>query len=80
MTTFKKRDKNDIYGMPIVGFFFKNPIFLMGLKIAVLLLFVYGVYMGFVDQSPQNTFTRYLFWGLFWSLFIVVSLSSFGRI
>ncbi|MDM5272677.1 4Fe-4S binding protein [Sulfurovum sp. zt1-1] len=80
MTTFKKRDKNDIYGMPIVGFFFKNPLFLNGLRVTVLLLFAYGVYMGFVDQTPENTFTRYLFWGLFWSLFIIVSLSSFGRI
>jgi len=36
--------------------------------------------MGFVEPTKENTFTRYLFWGFFWSLFIVVSLTSFGRI
>lgn len=80
MTEFKKRDKNDIYGMPILGFLFKNQYFLILLKIVVLAIFVYGVYLGFVDTSSDNTFTRYLFWGLFWSLFMVVTLSSLGRI
>jgi len=81
MVEFKEnRDRNDIYGMPILGFLFKNQTFLMVLKIAVLALFIYGVYMGFTDPGPQNIFTTYLFWGLFWSLFIVVTLSTFGRI
>jgi len=81
MVEFKEnRDRNDIYGMPVLGFLFKNQTFLMGLKLSVLALFVYGVYMGFADQGRENIFTTYLFWGLFWSLFIVVTLSTFGRI
>ena len=74
------RDKNDIYGMPILGFLFKNQNFIMFIRVLVLALFVYGVYLGFEVQSKENTFTRYLFWGLFWSLFMVVTLSTFGRI
>ena len=81
MVEFKQnKDKNDIYGMPILGFIFKNQNFIRVVQVIVLALFVYGVYLGFVEPTKENTFTRYLFWGLFWSLFIVVTLSSFGRI
>lgn len=74
------RDKNDIFNMPILGFMFKNQKFITVLRIVVLTLFVYAIYLGFVDQSKENTFTVKLFWGLFWSLFMVVTLSTFGRI
>lgn len=76
----KNRDKNDIFGMPILGFIFKNQNFIMFIRVLVLALFVYGVYLGFEVQTKENTFTRYLFWGLFWSLFMVVTLATFGRI
>ncbi|MEA3497500.1 MAG: nitrous oxide reductase accessory protein NosL [Campylobacterota bacterium] len=74
------RDKNDIYGMPILATIFKNKKFITTIQVLTLALFVYGVYMGFAEPTKENIFTRYLFWGLFWSLFIVVTLSSFGRI
>ena len=81
MVKFKEnRDRNDIYGMPILGTIFKNKKFIRLIQIITLGLFIYGVYMGFVEPTKENTFTRYLFWGLFWSLFIVVSLTTFGRI
>jgi len=80
MTTNKKRSKSDIYGLPIIGFFFKNQLFLLVLKLVVLAIFTYGIYMGFADNSKSNLFTTNLFWGLFWSLFMVVTLSSMGRI
>ena len=81
MIKFKEnRDKNDLFGMPIFGTIFKNQKFIRIVQIITLALFIYGVYMGFVEPTKENTFTRYLFWGLFWSLFIVVSLTSFGRI
>ncbi len=81
MVEFKEnRDRNDIYGMPVLGFLFKNQTFMIVLKLVVLALFIYGVYMGFADPGKENIFTTYLFWGLFWSLFIVVTLSTFGRI
>ena len=75
-----KRDKNDIYGWPVIGFMFKNPTFLLLLKLTVLGLFFYGIYYGFADQSQENLFTKALFWGLFWPLFMVISLGTLGRV
>ena len=74
------RDKNDILGMPVLGYMFKNQKFIMFIRVLTLALFAYGIYLGFEVQSKENTFTRYLFWGLFWSLFMVVTLATFGRI
>jgi len=76
----QNRDKNDIYGMPILGFLFKNIKFIRALQVITLGLFLYGVYMGFAEPTMENTFTQELFWGLFWSLFVVVTLVSFGRV
>lgn len=80
MVDFIKRDKNDIYSKPIMGFLFKNQKFLMTLKIAVLALFLYALYFGFAHTGKDNTFTYAVFWGIFWSLFMVVTLPTFGRI
>jgi len=81
MIEFKdNRDKNDIFGMPMLGYMFKNQKFLMLLRVLVLTVFIFGVYLGFEDPGKENTFTRELFWGLFWSLFMVVTLTTFGRI
>lgn len=74
------RDKNDIYSMPVLGFIFKNQKFITVVRILVLTLFVYGVYLGFIEPTKENIFTKQLFWGLFWSLFMVVTLSTFGGI
>jgi polyferredoxin/nitrous oxide reductase accessory protein NosL len=76
----QNRASNDIYGMPILGFIFKNQTFIRVVQVITLLLFVYGVYMGFAYPTEENHFTTELFWGLFWSLFIVVTLVSSGRI
>ena len=76
----QKRNKTDIYSMPLLGFLFKNQKFIFALRVLVLALFTYGVYLGFEDTGRENTFTRYLFWGLFWSLFMVVTLATFGRV
>jgi hypothetical protein len=81
MIEFKEhRDKNDIFAMPILGFIFKNQKFLMAVRVLVLALFAYGVYLGFAEPGKENSFTKELFWGLFWSLFMIVTLSTFGRI
>lgn len=80
MVDFIKRDKNDIYGMPILGFLFKNKWFLLIFKLSIVALFFYAIYFGFVDQSSENIFTTKLFWGLFWPFFMVVSLGSLGRV
>lgn len=80
MVNFIKRDKSDIYGMPILGFLFRNQKFLFVLKLIVLSLFVYAVSFGFINPSKENVFTTGLFWGLFWPFFMVLSLSTFGRL
>jgi polyferredoxin len=81
MIEFKeKRAKNDIYGMPILGFIFKNKVFIQVIQVITLGLFLYGMYMGFKEPTAENIFTQKLFWGLFWSFFIVVTLTTFGRI
>ncbi|GEM_PF-299135 len=80
MVNFIKRDKDDIYAKPLLGFFFKNQKFLLSLKIAVSALFVYALYFGFAHTGKENTFTTAVFWGIFWSLFMVTTLPTFGRI
>ncbi|MCK4736948.1 MAG: 4Fe-4S binding protein [Sulfurimonas sp.] len=81
MVDYQKRDKNDIFNIPILGFLFKNQIFIMGLKIAVLALFIYAIVFGIIYPSKEdNIFTTAIFWSLFWPFFVVVTLSTFGRI
>jgi len=81
MVDYQKRDKNDIYNMPVLGFIFKNKFFIRALQLSVLALFLYAIVFGLIYPSKEeNIFTTALFWSLFWPLFIVVTLSTFGRI
>ena len=80
MVDFIKRDKNDIFGKKILGFLFKNQKFLLGLRVVVALLFFYAIFLGFSDSSKDNLFTPALFWGIFWSFFMVTTLPTFGRV
>lgn len=75
-----KRDKNDIYSIPVLGFLFKNSKFIVALKMTVGTLFIYAVVFGFINQSSENVFTTGLFWGLFWPFFMVVTLAFLGRL
>ncbi|MDY0117816.1 MAG: 4Fe-4S binding protein [Sulfurimonadaceae bacterium] len=80
MVTHVKRDNNDIFNKPLLGFIFKNRKFLFALRVVVVGLFFYAIYYGFIHQGKENLFTGALFWGIFWSLFMVATLPSFGRI
>lgn len=80
MVNFIKRNKNDIFSRPILGFLFKNQKFLLSLKIVISMIFIYALYFGFTHTNKENTFTTALFWGVFWPLFIVITLPAFGRI
>ncbi|DAB28410.1 MAG: hypothetical protein A2513_04210 [Sulfurimonas sp. RIFOXYD12_FULL_33_39] len=80
MVNFIKRDKDDIYAKPLLGVLFKNQKFLTILKIAISMLFLYALYFGFTHTGKENTFTTAVFWGIFWSLFMVLTLPTFGRI
>ncbi len=80
MVRFIKRDKNDIFGKKILGFLFHNQKFLKVFKSIVLFLFLYAIYYGFTHTGKDNLFTPALFWGIFWSFFMVLTLPSLGRI
>ncbi|MDA3946760.1 MAG: 4Fe-4S binding protein [Helicobacteraceae bacterium] len=80
MIDFIKRDKNDLFDKPLLGFLFKNRTFLMALRVVVASLFFYAIYFGFAHPGKENLFTGALFWGIFWALFMVATLPSFGRI
>jgi hypothetical protein len=81
MVDFIKRDNNDMFKNPIFRFLFKNTKFLLVLRIAVTMLFFYALYYGFIHPTKnENIFTGAVFWGIFWALFMVVTLSTFGRI
>ncbi len=80
MIDFIKRDKNDLFDKPLLGFLFKNRTFLMALRVVVAALFFYALYFGFAHPGKENLFTGALFWGIFWALFMVATLPSFGRI
>ncbi len=80
MIDFVKREKNDLFAKPLMAFLFKNRAFLMTLRITVAALFFYALYFGFAHPGKENLFTGALFWGIFWALFMVATLPSFGRI
>jgi len=80
MVNFIKRDKNDLFKNPIFGFLFKNQSFLLVLRIIITFIFFYALYFGFTNPSKENLFTGAVFWGIFWALFMVTTLPTFGRI
>lgn len=75
-----KRAKNDLLAMPIFKTVFKNKVFQRTIQIITLALFVYAIYYGYENPTKENTFTKNVFWGLFWSFFMVLTLTTFGRI
>jgi len=75
-----KRDRNDLFNIPLFGYLFKNQRFLFLLRLTVTGLFFYAIALGFAVPGKENLYTPALFWGIFWSLFMVVSLPTFGRI
>jgi ferredoxin len=77
---FIKRDKDDVFGRKILGFLFKNQKFLFGFRVVVVVLFFFAIFLGFIDSSKNNIFTTAVFWGIFWSFFMVITLPTFGRI
>lgn len=78
----QEREKKamDLLKLPITRTLFRSPKVIMLIRLVVLGLFVYGVYLGFAIQDGENIFTVHLFWSLFWSLFIVSTLVLLGRV
>ena len=80
MTNFVNRDSNDMFKYRIFSFLFKNGKFLLIFRVLVTLLFFYAIFYGFYNANESNKFTVTIFWGIFWSLFMVTTLASFGRV
>jgi len=80
LVDYQKREPEDIFKIPILKTIFKNRTFIFGVRVLALILFFYAIYLGFTVTTKENTFTRAIFWGIFWPLFIVVTLPTFGRI
>ncbi len=74
-----KREKNDIFGWPLIGFLFKNRIALFTVRAFVMLLFFSALYFGFTHPTlAENPYTTAVFWSLFWPFFMIVSLVLIG--
>lgn len=81
MVKQQERSRNDLFNIPILKFILKNHTFLFVLRLAISALFIYAIVFGFIYPSKEeNIFTTAVFWSLFWPLFMVVTLSSFGRL
>lgn len=60
-------------------FIFQNKYFVNTLRLFVLFLFAAAVFYGFYDQGETNQVTSGILWHLFWPLFMVLTLVTFGR-
>ena len=80
MVDFIKRERDDIFSKKILGFLFKNQKFLFAFRVFVAGLFFYAIFLGYYNPTKENLFTTALFWSIFWSLFMVVTLPTFGRV
>lgn len=81
MVNQQKREGNDLFAYPFIAFFFKNKTFLMLLRTLILGLFIYAIVLGFMAPTKaENSFTTMLFWSFFWPFFMVITLSTFGRL
>lgn len=81
MKTIIQRKRDDLFSFSLTRFLFKNRYFLFILRLTIAFLFFYAIIFGFIYPTKnENLFTTALFWSLFWSFFMVISLSTLGRI
>ena len=81
MKNIIQRKKRDLFSYSLLNFLFKNKIFLFLLRMTITFLFFYAIILGFIyPTKEENLFTTALFWSLFWSFFMVLSLSTLGRV
>ncbi len=76
----KRRDKRDIFGIPILGFLFKNKYMLTFYRLFTLLLLIYAIAYGFLNPGKDNIFTNAVFWSIFWPFFMVITLPTLGNV
>ncbi|MEZ0361420.1 MAG: 4Fe-4S binding protein [Hydrogenobacter sp.] len=75
-----KRNKRDIFGMPILSFLFKNKYMLFFYRLFTLFLLIYSTLYGFINPTKGNLFTNAVFWSIFWPFFMTVSLPTLGSV
>lgn len=75
-----KRNKRDIFGMPILNFLFKNRYMLLFYRLFTLFLLIYAILYGFINPTKENLFTNAVFWSIFWPFFMTVSLPTLGSV
>ncbi len=81
MKNIIQRKKKDLFSFSLLKFLFKNKTFLFLFRLTISFLFFYAIFLGFIyPTKEENLFTTALFWSLFWSFFMVLSLSTLGRI
>lgn len=81
MHSISVRSGNDLFGVPILSFLFKNRIALISYRLLTLFLLVSALIYGFVRPSPEeNPFTTAVFWSLFWPFFMVITLPTLGNV
>ncbi len=80
LTLIKQREKTDIFGMPIIGFLFKNKYMLTFYRLFTLFLLIYAIIYGFINPTKENIFTNAVFWSIFWPFFMVISLPTLGNV
>ena len=75
-----KRDKTDIFGIPVLGFLFKNKHMLLFYRLFTTFLLFYAIAYGIMNPTKENIFTTAVFWSIFWPFFMVVSLPTLGNV
>ncbi|MCB9097794.1 MAG: 4Fe-4S binding protein, partial [Arcobacter sp.] len=81
MKNIIQKSRRDLFSFALFNFLFKNKMFLFLLRLTISFLFFYAIFLGFLyPTKEQNLFTTALFWSLFWSFFMVLSLSTLGRV
>lgn len=79
ISVIERQHSNNILSMPIIGAILTNPKILNGIRIFLLLVFLYAIIYGYINPTKENLFTTGLFWGLFWPFFMVLTLPTVGR-
>ena len=76
-----KRTRKDLFGIPVLGFLFKNKHALLFYRLLSLFLFLYALIYGFLYPTrEENAFTTAIFWSLFWPFFMVITLNTLGSV
>jgi polyferredoxin len=75
-----KRSQRDIFGIPVLSFFFKNKYMLTLYRLTTLFLLVYAIIYGILNPTKENIFTTAVFWSIFWPFFMVITLPTLGNV